>query len=68
MKSKEMTKLKKTLRAAIADYMKSEGCGCCGDRQAHCEHQAKLGKLLGVPKYRDGSGYDFSKYATKTKP
>lgn len=59
--------LRRALRTAVADYMSSEGCGCCGDRDAHCEHAAVLGKLLRVPKYKDGSGYDFSKYRTPKK-
>lgn len=52
------------IRKAVADYMRSEGCTCCQDYDAHKEHAARLGKLLRVPKYKDGSGYDFSKYQT----
>ena len=68
-----MTKTKKTIRKpamislaevrkAVATYIGSEGCECCegGD---HCEHKAKLGKLLKVRKYKDLSGYDFKSYA-----
>jgi hypothetical protein len=52
------------LRTAVADYMASEGCSCCrGDD--HEQHADRLGELLGVPKYDDGSGRDFSKFRTK---
>jgi hypothetical protein len=50
------------LRTAVADYMHSEGCCCCRNQEAHERHEAVLGKLLKVPKYKDGSGYDFGKY------
>jgi hypothetical protein len=55
------------IRTAIADYMQSEGCSCCRDSAAHEKHTKVLAKLLRVPKYKDGSGYDFSKYKTKYK-
>jgi len=57
--------LRKELRAAIADYMVSEGCGCCQDRDAHEKHAERIAKLLNVKKYDDGSGYDFFKYRSK---
>lgn len=52
------------IRRAVADYMRSEGCSCCRDTEAHEKHAAVLGKLLRVKKYDDGSGYDFSQYRT----
>lgn len=55
----------KEVRQAIADYMQSEGCTCCRDIEAHEKHSARLGKLLRVPKYSDGSGYDFRKFVSK---
>ena len=55
---------RKNLRTAIADYMRSEGCSCCRDTEAHKQHTETLAKILGVPKYKDGSGYNFSQYAT----
>ena len=61
---KEIMELRKNLRNAIADYMRSEGCSCCQNVDAHKEHKERLAKLLGVKKYSDGSGYDFSKYET----
>jgi len=54
----------KNIRQAVADYMYSEGCGCCRGSQ-HPENAERLGKLLRVPKFKDGSGRDFSKYRSK---
>lgn len=53
------------IRRAVADYIKSEGCSCCQDRDAHKEASERLGKLLKVKKYSDGSGRDFYAYASK---
>lgn len=53
------------IRQAVADYMRSEGCSCCRDSEAHERHEERLGKLLRVPKYSDGSGRDFSRYESK---
>lgn len=53
------------IRTMIADYMRSEGCTCCRDVEAHEKHAAALGKLLKVRKYEDGSGYDFARYRSK---
>lgn len=58
----ELAKFKKELRQAVADYMKSEGCSCCQDIDAHKEHTKRLAKLLNVPMYSDKSGYNFSKF------
>lgn len=57
---------KAAIRRAIADYMFTEGCGCCSDREAHREHEAVLAKLLRVPRYKDGSGYDFYRFRTRS--
>lgn len=54
-----------TIRRAVADYMQSEGCSCCRDSEAHKEHAAALAKLLKVPKYKDGSGFDFGRFKTE---
>jgi hypothetical protein len=43
--------------------MKSEGCSCCQDIEAHKKHKEALAKILNVPEYDDGSGYDFYQYA-----
>ena len=58
-------KLRAELRTAIANYMLSEGCGCCSNDEKHDEHEKALAKLLNVKKYEDGSGYDFSRYESK---
>lgn len=52
------------IRNAVADYMHSEGCSCCRDYEKHEQDAARLGKLLRVPKYSDGSGYDFFRFST----
>ena len=54
-----------TIRRAIADYMATEGCSCCRDIDAHESVAAILAELLDVPKYKDGSGYDFFRFRTK---
>lgn len=59
----ELQRFRKQVRTAVADYIKSEGCGCCGGDD-HPQHTAALAKLLNVRKYPDGSGYDFLKYRT----
>ena len=52
----------KDVRQAVADYMQSEGCSCCRDTEAHEQAAKRLAKLLRVPSYRDGSGYNFPKF------
>ena len=64
MKKKTTAQLKREIRQAVADYMYSEGCSCCRDNDSHKEHARKLAKLLSVPQYDDGSGYDFYKFRT----
>lgn len=63
-----MEAILKEVRQAVADYMRSEGCSCCRSIEAHEKHKERLAKLLRVPKYSDGSGYDFSKFGSKVKP
>ena len=53
------------IRQAVADYMRSEGCSCCRDIEAHEQHKAQLAKLLHVPKYESGLGYDFARFQSK---
>jgi len=55
------------LREAVANYMSSEGCGCCQNRDAHKKHEEVLAKLLNVERYDDDSGYNFHKYRTPRK-
>ena len=65
--NKELADFKKRIRTAIADYIYSEGCSCCR-ADNHYEHGKKLGLLLNVKKYEDGSGYAFNLYCTKENP
>lgn len=53
------------IRRAVADYMQSEGCSCCRDTPTHEVNAERLAKLLGVPKYSDGIGFNFSKFKSK---
>ncbi len=55
----------KTIKQLIADYMASEGCSCCESTEEHDIVKEKLARLLHIPKYKDGSGYDFGKYRSK---
>ena len=55
------------IRTALADYIASEGCSCCQDRDGHTEAMDRLGKLLKMKKYSDKSGYDYSRYKTVKK-
>ncbi len=59
--------MKKTeqIRQALADYMHSEGCSCCRNVERHEDSAERLAKLLDVPPYSDGSGYDFSLFRSK---
>lgn len=63
----ELAMLRKKLRKALAEYMWSEGCSCCESTDNHAEHKETLAKLLNVPKYPDGSGYDFDRYRAKAE-
>ncbi len=52
------------VRTAVADYICSEGCGCCEGKN-HSIHKDVLGELLKVPKFKDNSGYNFWIYKTQ---
>lgn len=56
----------KEIREAVAEYMFSEGCSCCRGSN-HGVNKRRLAKLLGVSKYSDGSGYDFSPFRKDAK-
>lgn len=47
--------------------MRSEGCACCRDIEAHQAHTAALARLLNVKQYDDKSGYDFDRYRSGRK-
>lgn len=53
------------IRQALANYIASEGCGCCENYEMHREAAAELAELLDVPKHDGGSGYDFLKFKRK---
>lgn len=52
------------IRKAIAKYMATEGCSCC-EGQKHNEDKKVIAELLGIPMYKDGSGYDFYQFANE---
>lgn len=56
----------KELRTLVADLVSAAGCACCRDNKKWCETTDKLGKILKVPKYKDGSGYNFYKFKSLT--
>lgn len=58
----EPTEFTKQVRTAVAEYMHSEGCGCCSNREKHDADRATLAKLLRIRK--KDNWYDFSKYRT----
>ncbi len=60
-----MTKDLIKIRQALADYIQSEGCSCCQDKDRHGEAAEALAALLSVPMYKDRSGYDFGKFQSK---
>jgi hypothetical protein len=62
MPSDSVAAFRKAVRNAVANYMRSEGCGCCGNREDHDKHREILGRLLRAAKYKDGSGHDFRRY------
>ena len=61
---KDLRHLRKDLRKAIANYIATEGCSCCRDTDGHDSSLSVIANLLNVPKYSDGSGYNFDKYET----
>lgn len=52
------------LRRAFGDYVRSEGCACCRNNEAHEDAAKRLAALLRVPQFKDASGYDFWRYTT----
>ena len=58
-----------TIRTAVADYMRSEGCACCRDTDAHEVHRRRLAELLHVPGHPEQPEWnDFSPYETGKQP
>lgn len=46
------------LREAAARAITAQGCSCCADPNRD-EIQNRLAKLLDIPEYQDGSGYNW---------
>lgn len=59
-----MDKKLESIRKAVADYRRSEGCDCCRNIDEHEKHTALLASLLDVPMYDDASGYDFNQFSS----
>lgn len=55
------------LRAAVALYMKSEGCSCC-EGWNHDAHARNLANLLDMDIHDDGSGVEYEKYLSTVEP
>lgn len=53
------------IRQALADYMQAEGCSCCRNNEDHRAAAERLARLLRVPKYQDGAGYNFARFRTQ---
>lgn len=58
------------IRTAVANYLSSEGCECCEDKN-HNQHAEILAKLLKVPKnesnrkyFRTRDEYDFKQFTS----
>jgi len=68
MRAKILRSERAEIRRAFADYIATEGCSCCRDIEGHSEAMKRLGKLLRMKKYCDGSGYDYSLYTTNKTP
>ena len=52
------------IRRLVANYRESEGCSCC-EGDTHTEDRNSLCEFLGFEKYKDGSGYDYSKFVAR---
>jgi hypothetical protein len=50
------------IRRAFADYVWSGGCSCCSVPEKLREAEARIAKLLRIPKFSDGSGYNISRF------
>lgn len=52
-------KISGEVREHVARLYCAAGCDCCRDTDAFAAASAKLGELLGVPRYDDDSGVDW---------
>lgn len=67
MKGRNEMENLEAVRKALADYMSAEGCSCCRNEVAYEAAKGRLAKMLEVPMYSDGSGYDFYQFRSKDK-
>ena len=52
-------------RNLIAVLYCASGCDCCQDTDKFDESSNRLAEMFSIPKYTDGSGYDFYKVRDK---
>lgn len=57
----------KEVRQCLADYMSHVDRGYSHNYNKLCDSEERLAKLLKVEKYKDGSGFNFSKYGRQLK-
>lgn len=57
---------KEEIRQIVADLISNAGCSCCRVDDGWYAAQKKLAKILKVPMYKDKSGYDFSRFKSKS--
>ncbi len=58
---------RRALRELIATIESNMGCGCCGNWDKTSEAFAAAGKILGVKRYKDKSGYNWKAIYDKVK-
>lgn len=56
---RELTRKASEVREQVAKLYCASGCSCCRDDEGWNAATAALGEALVIPKYEDGSGYDF---------
>lgn len=49
------------IRKLVVDLYCASGCSCCRDDEAWKKAGDELAKLLDIPPYKDGSGFNFYK-------
>lgn len=54
-----MTKNMEKIRLLVAQMFCASGCSCCRDDAEWYRTSGELAKLLDVPAFDDGSGFDF---------
>lgn len=59
-KRHKMTMLLKIIRKNVGELIMASGCSCCQNTEEWEKRKKILGYVLRFPKFKDGSGYDFS--------